>query len=115
MRDTRTLNDAVGEADGWKTVRPRKVGKQAINRPADHIPGTSQIATGSNITLSQLQSQPGNQRSHGSPSRNRSVPRGRQSRLGEYWDGQKGGQGVGDDEEDIDGRQVTNILNDILC
>ena len=106
----RTLGDIAGEAEGWKTARPRKTGRQASDQPASHTTGPSQVATGSNITLSQLQSQPRNQRSS---SRNKSVPRGRQSRLGEYWSGQKGEQG--EDNEESNGHQVMNLLNDDLC
>ena len=110
MRETRTMGDVVGDVVGWQTAGPRRTAQQANNRPASRVRGPSQIATGSNVTLSQVQAQTNTQES---AARSKSVPRGRQSRLGDYWSGNMGTQG--EEEDESDGRQVTNILNDNLC
>ena len=76
MRETRTLGDAVGNAEGWKTVRPSRAGTQGSERPVQRDVNPSQIASGSNITLSQLPSQTRSQYVQRSLSRNRSTTRG---------------------------------------
>ena len=112
MRATRTLGDAVGDAEGWKTAGASKPGARGNERSVHHNTDINQIATGSNVTLSQTQSQPNPQR-NASTSRNRSPPRGRQSRLGDYWNDIGNSQDA--DEEAAVSRQVDPILSNNLC
>src|SRR5271168_3631010 len=113
MTGARTLGNPVGDAEGWKTVRRSRAGTQGSERPVQRATGASQIASGSNITLSQLPSQPKSQSARRSPSRNGSTARGRQSRLGDYWHDRASGQDVDDEEAVI--QQVTNTPVDNLC
>ena len=112
MRAARTLGDVVGSAEGWKTVGASKPVARGIALPVDRNTTTNQVASGSNITLSQLQSQPNSQR-NASTSRNMSPPRGRQSRLGDYWIDKGNNQDA--DEEAAVGRQVEATPLDDLC
>jgi hypothetical protein len=105
MRETRTLGEAAGDADGWKTVRSTRPGTQGHGRPDNRTTSTNQVASGSNVTLSQLPSQP----TQRSPSGNRSVPRGRQSRLGDYWKETSNGH-VCDEEAEVR-RHIKNTSN----
>lgn len=113
MKETRSLGDVVGASEGWKTVRPSRAGAQGSDRQVQRDANPSQIATGSNITLSQLPSQVRSQRVQRSPSSNRSATRGRQSRLGDYWNETNSGQDARGETADI--RQVADTLSDNIC
>ena len=112
MRAARTLGDALGDVESWKTAGANKPGARVNTQPEDRNMAINQIASGSNVTLSQIQSQPNPQR-NASTSRNKSPPRGRQSRLGDYWVDKGNSQDA--DEEAAVGRQVEAILIDNLC
>ena len=113
MRGARTLGDAVGDAEGWKTVRRSQAGTQGSGRPVQRVTGASQVASGSNITLSQIPIQPTSQNTRRSPSRNGSMVRGRQSRLGDYWQDRASGQDA--DDEELVTRQAAITPVDNLC
>ena len=112
MRAARTLGDVVGDAGSWKTAGAIKPGERRIAQPAHSSTDMTQVASGSNVTLSQIQSQSNPQRDT-STSRNRSPPRGRQSRLGDYW-ADKGHSQDAEDEAAV-GRQVEATPINNLC
>ena len=111
MKDARATEAATGGAGEWTTVGPRYSSRNVgTQEPRNSNVNPTRVATGSNVTLSQLDNRGASQRS----SSRRGIPEsGRQSRLGDFWSGKNGVSGGGQDN--ADGHSGSNPSEANLC
>ena len=113
MREARAAGMEAGGPGEWTTVARRNPSRNVgTQEPRNGNSNPTRAATGSNVTLSQLDRRGARQRS---PSRSRIPESGRQSRLGDYWCWYGKDGALGNGQDDADGRSERNPFEANLC